>query len=154
MADVTRVTVVFSPKYGPNFSTYFHIPGIVLDPSDPAVQAVVTVLNARLAAIALSITLSVFAINDVSATSAVSYVNEDKALVEFLDDAGEPHNFRVPGILESLVSIGKEIIPIDGVTLMEAYRDAVLGNALGPGGSEITSIIGAHRIENRFPLKR
>lgn len=148
----TRVTVTFHPKWGRAFGVVFHVaPGIV-DPNAAPVQAILAAINACTNAVALKIELSQVVEFEGDATAAADYVNEDKGFFQFVDEDGQAHNFRVPGIKPALLSANQETIALSGVA--GAYADAVVANALGVNGATITAAIRAYRRESRKLIKQ
>jgi len=149
---VTRVTAVFNPLHGVDFRMNFYVNGVVTDPTDPAIAAILAALNGVTRAVGIEIVLTV--IHDVAASPVIgaAYVSEDKGQFVFTDEDGKPHNYKVPGIKASLLDANKETINLAD-SLVDAYTDAVLTYATGRGGADVTTLISGTRRENRKRLK-
>lgn len=149
---VTRVTVIYKPFSGSDFRVNFYVAGAVVDPNNAALQAIVSAINGVTRAVAVQIELTV--INDVADTAVVgaAYVSEDKAQFTYVDDGGHPHNYKVPGILAALLEANKETVDLTAPAVI-TYNTAMLANARGRGGADITTLVSATRRENRKLLK-
>jgi len=152
MASHTMVHVVFHPKWGPDFQMVFHIKGIVLDPTDSNLQAVISAINSVTRAVAIEISLSVIHENTGSPTSAAIYVNEDKMRLKGLDEEGNPHNWQLPSLDDSLLDDNQETIDI-AVPPASDLVAAITTYARSPGGTNVTTVTNAYRTENRKRLK-
>jgi hypothetical protein len=151
-ALATRVTVVFDPKWGPQFAVRFHVaPGIV-DPNNAGIQAIVTAINALTRSIALTIELSAVDAIAGSPTASATYIAEDKAAFKALDADGQVHNYRVPGPMASIFNADKETVNF-AAGGVGSFISRMLAAALGRGGVPITSIPNGFRAENRKMLK-
>lgn len=151
-ALATRVTVTMRDRYGNEARVVFHVaPGIV-DPTNANIQAIVTAINACCNPVGLTIELS--QVNAVVATAVggSAYVSTDKGLFPALDQDGQPHNFKVPGIKPSILIPNSDQIDFTNANVI-TYRAAVTGSAIGRGGATITSLNYGYRTASRKPIK-
>jgi hypothetical protein len=149
----TKVHVVFQPIKNPTFVVVFHVAGAVVDPADARIAAILAAINSVTRAAAIEISLSLVHQNSGSVTPSAPYVSQDKALFVGQDVDGQAHNFKVPGLLSTILSANKEDIDIT-IVPASTYVTAVIANALGPGGVAVSSVTRANRIENRKRLKK
>lgn len=154
MAASTRVHVIFKPAalMGQSFQMVFHLKGIVVDPNDVNLQAIISAINACTRAVAIEVSLSVITENAGSPTSSATYVNEDKGLFKALDDKGQAHNWRLPSLKTTLLNADKETIILSTGAGSDLV-DAITTYALSAGGDPIDSVPFAYRTENRKRIK-
>ena len=139
-------------RYGNEARLVFHVaPGIV-DPTDATIQAIVNAINAVCNPVGLTIELSQVNAVVATAVSGADYVSEDKGLFPALDQDGQPHNFKVPGIKPSILVTNSDTIDFTNVDVI-AYVSAVTANAIGRGGATITSLNYGYRTASRKPIK-
>lgn len=140
-------------RYGREAFFIFHVAAGIVDPNNGNIQAVVAAVNAICNPVGLKLELSQVSSFSGTATAGVPYVMQDKAQLNFLDEDGQPHNFKIPGPNSAIfVDGGKSIDLAD--TDVAAFITAVTGGATGRGGAEITSVTSGHRSTNRKRLKR
>lgn len=116
----------------------------LVDPNDATVIALRNAINAISNAIGTSASLSISETQAGVAGDGSYEDNEDKALMRFLDEAGETHTFRVPAPKEAIFEADKETVnPANG--LVAAYTAAVIANCVTPQGLAFTSFVGGRR---------
>lgn len=152
MANAVQVTVTYNSKSNVSFAVRFHVVVTVVDPTSAPIPAIIDKINALTCGKPIQVELSIIAVTSATITSVVNYVDEDKAFMRFIDDGGNPHNYRIPGLDPSILAADKEEIPETGAVL--DYTAAVLAVALTSDGHAISSFIKAYRKENRKKLKR
>lgn len=148
----TRVTVTFRDRYSNECKVIFHIAAGIVDPNNATVQAIVNAINATCNPVGLSIELSQVEAVAGSAVVGADYINEDKGLFPALDQDGQPHNYKVPGIKPSILQVNSDNIDFTNVDVI-AYQSAVTANAIGRGGASITTLNYGYRTQNRKPIK-
>lgn len=149
----TRVHVIFHPLKGLDFAVVFHVAGAIVDPTNAGVQAIIAAINSVTSAVAIEISLSVVHENAGSVTIGAVYVSEDKAQFRGVDDDGQAHTYKIPGLITTILNADKETIDLTNADVI-VYTAAVTANALGPGGVAVTAVTEGHRTENRKKLKR
>jgi hypothetical protein len=148
----TRVTVTLQDRYKNEIRIVFHVAAGIVDPNDATVQAVVTAINNCINPVGLHVELTQVDAVTGSGIVGADYVCTDKAVFPALDEDGQPHNFKVPALLPS-------ILEADGVTVdmanadVVAYVEAVTTNAQGRNGVAITAMNSGYRWASRKPLK-
>jgi hypothetical protein len=148
----TRVTLTVRDRYSNEGRIIFHIaPGIV-DPNNSTVQAIVAAVNATINPAGISIELSQVEAVTGSAVVGADYINTDKGLFPALDQDGQPHNYKVPGIKSSILQANSDQIDFTDSNVI-AYVSAVTANAIGRGGAAITALNSGYRTANRKPIK-
>jgi hypothetical protein len=152
MAGTTRVTVVIKCKWGPRANFSFHVASTVVAPDDPIVTGLITVLEAITRGKAVSIEISLSAANAGSATSAVYYKSEDKALMRFIDDNGTGHAYKLSSFKAATLEGDRETIDPANSFVID-FTDAVVANARTRSGDLISAFISGHRTENRNLIK-
>lgn len=152
MAGSTKVTVVLKMKFGPQARFSFHVPSSVVDPNDVLILGLIAVLEGCTRGKAISIEISLSAAAVGSATTGAAYVNEDKALMRFIDFNGVSHAYRVPGLLPAILDTDRETVKPAESHVVD-YTDAITGNAKTQSNDAITAFVSGHRIENRKPIK-
>lgn len=139
-------------RYGNEARLVFHVAAGIIDPSDATIQAIVAAINACCNPVGLTIELSQVNAVVASAVSGANYVSTDKALFPALDQDGQPHNFKVPGLKPSILVPNSDNIDFTNVDVI-AYVAAVTGNAIGRGGATITTLNYGYRTASRKPIK-
>lgn len=149
---VTRVTVIYRPFNGADFRINFYVAGAVVDPTNAAIQAILTAINGVTRAVAIEIELTV--INDVADTAVIGavYVSEDKAQFSYADEGGHSHNYKVPGPLAAIFEANRERVDLTNAQVI-TFNTEMLANARGRGGTDVTLLTSAVRRENRKRLK-
>lgn len=144
--------MTYSPKWGPDFIVRFYVAAGIVDPNNAGVQAIVTAINACTRAVALQIELTQINVLEAAAVSGAYYGSEDKAQFNAMDVDSKAHNYKVPGILASLLDDNQETIDPEA-PFVEDVVAALNTYAKGRGGADITGIGSIHRMRNRKPLK-
>jgi hypothetical protein len=140
-------------RYGREAFFIFHVaPGIV-DPNNSTIQNVVSAANAICNPVGLKLELSQVSSFTGSATGGVPYVMQDKAQLNFLDQDGQPHNFKIPGPGSGIFLDGGKSIDLSDSDVA-TFTSTVIDGATGRGGAAIDSVTSGHRTSNRKRLKR
>lgn len=151
-ALATRVTVTYRDRYQNEVRLVFHVAAGIVDPNDALITGIVNAINACVNPIGISVELS--QVEAVAGTAVINadYINEDKGLFPALDQDGQPHNFKVPGIKPSIITAGTDFIDFTNADVVN-YVAAVTGNAIGRGGAQITTLNYGYRTASRKPIK-
>ena len=138
------LTLMFTALAGRPVRLVLKCAAALVDPNDATVIALRNAINAISNAMGTSASLSIFE-TQAGVAGAGSYKdNEDKALMSFLDAAGETHSWKVPAPKEAIFQADKETVdPANG--LVAAYTAAVLASKT-PQGVAFTSFLGGRRI--------
>ncbi len=145
------VTLTFYGGLRGRFS--FHVSSAIVDPTDPVILGLITVLDGVTRGKAVHIEISLQAAIASTAASGVPYVSEDKAFFRFRDDTGTPHNFKVMGPKTTIFeSANTEVVDLTNADVID-FTDAMTTYARGRGGDVISVIINGYRKENRKRTK-
>jgi hypothetical protein len=151
-ALATKVVVIFHPYKGTDFRVTFYVAAGVVDPSDAGIQAVIAAINGVTRAVAIQIEVSAASGITATASTTGAYISEDKAQFNFSDESSHAHIYKVPGLKPVILLADTETIDPAG-TGVPTFTAAILANARGRGGADVTTLVSAHRTENRKRLK-
>ena len=149
----TRVTVTMKDRYGNSVAYVFHVAAGIVDPTDARIMAIVNAVNAFCNPVGLFIELSQVNVPVGTATAGAVYISTDKALFPALDDSGQPHNYKVPGLKPSILQANSDSIDMTNANVI-TYHDAVVAWAMGPGNVRVQTMLHGYRTANRKPLKK
>lgn len=148
---ITRVTLTYRDRYGRSAIIRFHVDGVIVDPNDPDIAAVVSAINAITRAVCITIEISI--VDTYTGTAGTGpTVAQDKALLVTKDDEDDNHLFRVPG---PKLAVGTTIFLSDNVTVdlanasVAALSASIATNAKSTAGGSLTAIREGHRTEGK-----
>jgi hypothetical protein len=152
MANGVKVTITYQAPGKFNFAIGFHVASTVVDPTASPIPAIITAINAITAGKPLRVEISIVKNVTASPSSTEPYVCEDKAFGRFIDGGGNPHSYKIPAPLVSILATDTERIPDTGI--WDDYVQAVLTNAKTSSNGALSTYVTAYRKENRKKLKR
>lgn len=152
MANGVKVSVTYNAPGNFHFAIAFHVASTVVDPTSAPIPAIITAINALTVGKPIRVELSIVKNVTASPSAINAYVNEDKGFARFIDGGGNPHSYKVPGILASVLAANTEDIPDAGV--WDDYVQAVLTNAKTSSNAALSAYVTSYRKANRKKLKR